>query len=49
MLLIRTMRRSDIAWAAAMEARVFSRPWGEEDFEKDLGNDRKQILDALQD
>ncbi len=49
MLLIRAMRRSDIAWAAAMEARVFSRPWGEEDFEKDLENDRKQILVALQD
>lgn len=49
MLLIRTMRRSDLSWAAAIEARVFSRPWSEEDFEKDLDNERKLMLVALQD
>jgi ribosomal-protein-alanine acetyltransferase len=48
-LLIRTMRRSDLSWAAGLETRVFSRPWSEEDLEKDLENERKLMLVALQD
>lgn len=49
MILIRTMRRADLAWAADIESRVFSRPWKEADFEKDLDNERKLMLVALSD
>jgi ribosomal-protein-alanine N-acetyltransferase len=49
MILIRTMRSSDLAWAADIESRVFARPWSEADFEKDLENERKLLLVALSD